>query len=230
MDKYNSRSITALFIVCILLIHTAKAQPTGKWVLKPDFLAVFQHTPAFQLRTERKATNSTSIQLTTGFCYGTFYSVFNDLSSLQYDAKNMMGFSGKLEYRYYLQDTTNSLQGIYVAPEIGYKHLTYQQGRYFDIFTPTYNYTKLMEYTVNRQTYSYHIKLGWQKQISKRLYIDTFGGIGRRIIVMHNNLKIPDDATYIEEDNSSIGELYWGYKGTKTRLSGVGSILIGFMF
>jgi len=79
-------------------------------------------------------------------------------------------------------------------------------------------------------TISYHIKLGWQKQISKRLYIDTFGGIGRRIIVMHNNLKIPDDATYIEEDNSSIGELYWGYKNTKTRLSGVGSILIGFVF
>jgi hypothetical protein len=96
MDKYNSRSITALFIVCILLIHTAKAQPTGKWLLKPDLLAVFQHTPAFQLRTEYKTTKNTSVQLTAGFCYGTFYSVFNDPDNLEYDADNLQGFSGKL--------------------------------------------------------------------------------------------------------------------------------------
>ena len=43
-------------------------------------------------------------------------------------------------------------------------------------------------------------------------------------------VELPDGTTYMEEDNSSIGELYWGYKGTKTRLSGVCSVLIGFMF
>jgi hypothetical protein len=120
------------------------------------------------------------------------------------------------------------MQGIYVAPEVGYKNITYQQGRYFRVYTPTYNYNKLMEFSVNRITYSYHVKLGWQKQLSKRLYIDVFGGVGRRIIVMHNTLTLPDDATYIE--GWSGNDLFWGYKGTKTRLSGVASALIGFMF
>jgi hypothetical protein len=228
MDKHNSRSaIIGVFLV--LLTHSLNAQSLGKLCLKPDFIALFQHTPTFQIRAEYKLSHKTSIQPTAGFCYGTFYTVYKSPDNIEYDAFNLRGFATRLEYRYYLQDKDGVMEGIYVAPEIGYKYVNYQQGRFFRIFTSNnMNYQKLLEYAVNKNTYLYHLKIGYQEKITSRVYLDVFGGIGRRIITLKNNIKLPDDALYAEE--VSRGELYWGYKGTKTRFSITGSVLLGFMF
>lgn len=230
MDKHYSRSAIVFFAFWVWCMYFTKAQPSGKRLLKPDFLALFQHTPCFQPRVEYKLSSKTSIQGTAGFCYGTFYTVYQSPETPDYDAANLKGFSSRLEYRYYLQDSGSTMQGIYIAPEIGYKYVNYQQGRFFHIFTAgNINYQKLLEYSVNKTTYLYHIKIGYQQKLTKRIYYDVFGGIGRRIITLKNNMKIPDDALYTEEVFSG-GELYWGYKGTKTRFSVAGSVLLGFMF
>lgn len=229
MDKYYSHSAVAFIVCCTLLPYCLFAQSAERLLLKPDILALFQHTPTLQLRTEYKIFPKNSLQFSSGFCYGTFYTVYQDPYSPEYDAVNLKGFTTKLEYRYYLQDSTNSMQGIYIAPEIAYKFVTYEQARFFNIVTPSYTYQKLLEYDVKKNTYAYHIKLGYQRKITKKVYFDVFSGIGRRIITLKNNIKLPDNADYIE--NTYFTQLfYWGYKGTKTRPSITASFLIGFMF
>lgn len=231
MDKhYSCPTIIILLLFCKGFVSVATAQQGEKLLLKPDILALFQHTPAIQLRAEYKLSPKTSIQTTAGFGYGTFYTVFNDPQSPDYDALHLKSFSTKAEYRYYLTANNTLFQGIYVAPEIAYKYVTYQQGRFFYVYTPNnINYEKFIEYTVRKNTYIHHIKLGYQEKISNRIYIDVFGGIGRRIITLKNNIKIPDDALRIEESSSFTSTFLWGYKGTKTRLSFTASVLLGIM-
>lgn len=231
MDKYNSRSAVVFFIFWIAVLCILPAQTSGKWLLKPDFLALLHSSPTLQTRLEHKLLPKSSMQVATGFCFGASYMVYQDpADSPEYDAAYLKGFSLRAEYRHYLQDSGTTLQGIYVAPEIGYKYVTYQQAQFFYVttFDNTF-YQRLIEYNVRKNTYMYHLKIGYQQKITSRMYVDVFGGVGRRIVTLKNNIQMPDDAKYMEEV-ASFGTHYWGYKGTKTKFSVAGSVLLGFIF
>ncbi|MCS7028005.1 MAG: DUF3575 domain-containing protein [Bacteroidia bacterium] len=212
-----------------MVMHTVAAQNQKKLLVKPDFLATLNHTPTLQPRIEYAFSRKHSIQFTPGFCYGALYRFSVDYDG-EYDLNNLIGFNARLEYRYYLDSHITIFKGLYAAPEFLYKSVWYNKGKYFLVHTPDVSYQRMLEYRVNRTVYAYHIKIGYQEKLSERVYIDIFAGIGRRIISIKNNLKIPEDATHISSFGSVEDFYEWDDYGTKTRISITSSILLGFLF
>ncbi|MCS7076336.1 MAG: hypothetical protein NZ455_06490 [Bacteroidia bacterium] len=213
-------------------ISSLIGQSRRESILKPDFLSMMNYTPTFQARVEHRIAAKSSVQFTPGICYGVLYRIFDADTYEEYTLRNLIGFNTRLEYRYYPSDSSAcSLKGLYVAPELLYRSVWYQEGKYFLVHGPNFTYQRLLEYTVNRRVYAYHVKIGYQERLSPGMYIDFFAGLGRRIISIKNNRKVPDGATHISDAGGIDLEFYqWDDYGTKTRVSFTASVILGFLF
>lgn len=147
--------------------------------------------PSIEISYERKTGRIFSTQIMASYLFPmTIMDIGNEFKP------NISGFRVSLEEKLYLKKSAPI--GPYISFEFNYLKNQYQDVWMFGVENiysdTTYNYTNYEDtYGINKQTYSFNLKLGYQL-ITKRLSFDFFGGLGIRYKdVVHFDRINPND-------------------------------------
>ena len=163
-----------IFLLIVLLPSFARAQDSGTETgseVRQNSIKLYPFAfikSRFAISYERALQNRWSAQVGLGLAS-------NDYSNF-YDGRDLFGFSADLQLRKYLQPNRDRLEGIYVAPHIGFKALEYTTSNYYYIYP---NYLP-EEITFSSTLLHGGLVMGYQLQILKVVTADVYAGGGYR--------------------------------------------------
>lgn len=139
---------------------------------------------------------------------------FKDRMSFQHEAgyiteileqknlRNVRGLRLRNEFRYYIDQLGEGLEGTYFAPEFLFIHMRNVRNASFGMdCTDIYdcNYYQYLDYTVQKQVYALHLKAGYQEQFLNRFVYDIYAGLGFRHVWVKETDK-PDSFSWDDSD------------------------------
>lgn len=105
------------------------------------------------------------------------------------DFQQIRGLKSRFEVKYFVRNYFAS--SFYFSIELLQNHLNYDRERTFPVNVtgiPGVDFYQRKEYTLTKNVWGSHFKIGWELPIRDRLFIDLFMGIGLRKVIVTNNL------------------------------------------
>lgn len=149
--------------------------------LKFSPLSLLDPLSSVQFALEYQIAEKNSLQHEVGYITQMLYN-----EELGY--KESSGIRLRNELRIYLGRKGLSLNGFYLAPELLFIHFRYERNAIFgqECSDPyTCQYYQYKDYTIQKQVYGFHQKVGFQS-ISNRFVADLYTGIGYRHVRVRN--------------------------------------------
>ncbi|MDQ3535737.1 MAG: DUF3575 domain-containing protein [Bacteroidota bacterium] len=185
------------FIICAHLtvnaqdLHMKSIDNLGKYpadlIIKLAPLSLIDFKQSLQVAVEYKIKPRTTFQNEIGY-------INNLLNLYTYDDyRNMKGLRTRFEIRFYQKNFFDYVSGFYIAPEIFYVYTNYQRigelGR--GCLAGRCDYFERKKFTVHKDVFGYHFKVGYQRIANDRILFDFYGGAGLRHVFIHS----PDTET-----------------------------------
>lgn len=190
-NVFMKKLFVLLFIVVVS--HIAKSQIVnldrvdniekypGNLILKFSPLSLIDYRQSIQFAVEYKVKPRITFQNEIGYINN-----FMDLYEYRNDM-NMKGLRTRFETRFYKQNVLQEVNGFYLAPEVFFVHTAYQRETELGRGCVDWNcdYFELKKYTINKNVFGYHFKIGYQNISYDRILMDIFGGFGVRHVFIH---------------------------------------------
>ncbi len=180
-----------LFILCVFIYFSGRAQPSAvdsihtpkpAYIIKWAPFSILDIDPTIQFGLEYLLKGNWSLQQELG------YGHFNH-SNYTIDGDNLWNkevWRSRSEVRLYLGHYKRKPVGFYTASELLYKRVNFNQeatlGR--ECEDGMCSYFERVRYKVLRDVAGYHIKIGGQGLIEKRVAVDFYTGLGFRNIIV----------------------------------------------
>lgn len=212
--------VFALLLLCPLYLRAQDSLQQTKYPpvvnLKFSPLSLIDPLSSVQFALEYQVAEKSSLQHEAGYISQMLYNE-------DWGYKESSGVRLRNELRIYLGRQGTSLNGFYLAPELLFIHFRYERNAVFgqECSDPyTCQYYQYKDYTVQKQVYGVHQKIGFQST-SGRLVVDLYSGIGYRHVRVRNI------------DSPPVNEFYddFSISSRKTEgIYGLPSLSFGFKF
>ena len=215
------RKFLIILLLCPLYLQAQDSLRTKVYLYPPVVnlkfspLSLIDPLSSIQFALEYQIAEKTSLQHELGYITPLLYR-----EDLGY--KQSSGLRFRSEFRVFLGRQGPVLTGFYLAPELLFIHFRYERNAIYgqDCSDPyTCAYYQYKDYTVQKQVYGVHQKIGFQS-ISSRFLIDLYTGIGYRHVRVRN-IDAPPQYEYYDdfsfssrktEGNYGLPSLSFGFK------------------
>lgn len=174
-----------------------KERLTPKVILKWAPLSLIDIYSAVQFALEYRIGGRSTVQGEAGYIFP-----INILESgIRDDYNDMNGYRLRAEYRYYLSVKKNRTDGFYLAPELFFISINFDEKNVVKIPLNSVGdfYYQEKQFKVNKRIFGYHLKVGYQQMLTERLVIDFYGGLGVRHINFSSDQPLED---WLNKSNS----------------------------
>ncbi len=169
-------------------------------ILKFSYLSLFDYKQSIQFAYEYKIRPRVTLQNELGY----INTLIKGLYSYE-NFQNMRGIRTRFEARFYRKNRFNQVNGFYLAPEIFYVYTQYQRQKELGrgCVSGTCDFFELKRFQVYKNVVGVHFKVGVQIDLSPKLLLDIYGGLGLRMVYIH--------APEAEKEDFRLNEFFFQY-------------------
>lgn len=159
-------------------------------ILKWAPLSLIDIYSAVQFALEYRIGGKSAIQAEAGYIFPINISE----SSIRDNYDNMKGYRLRTEYRYYLSIKKNRTDGFYLAPELFFISIKFDERNAVKIPLNAFGdfYYQEKQFKVNKTIFGYHLKVGYQQLLTDWLVIDFYAGLGVRHVNFSSDESLDD--------------------------------------
>lgn len=163
-------------------------------------LQLINFVPAFQLGIEYPIADNVYLQNEFGWVFP------GHMQIDWYETPNFQQIRG-LKSRFEIKFFVHPVSPFYLSVEFIQNHLKYDRERTFAVNVtgiPGVDFYQIQRYTLTKNVWGSHFKVGWELPLDDRLFVDLFMGIGLRKVYVTNDL--PD---YLQNEVPRNQGFFW---------------------